>query len=104
MLVDPIMAGAELYRLGRPPHVWAKAPLFKHPVAGALLRAVGAIPVARPTAKTGSLVEAETITPEELASQLAVLFEASWDILKGGGCLLLFPEGTSYTESHLIEV
>lgn len=45
--IDPVIVAMAVWRLGRAPRFLAKASLFRVPVAGALLKAVGQIPVER---------------------------------------------------------
>lgn len=57
-------------------HYWAKSTLFKSPVVGAVLRDAGNIPVDRKTKDNQSL------------------FALTFDMLKQGECIAIFPEGT----------
>jgi 1-acyl-sn-glycerol-3-phosphate acyltransferase len=70
--LDPFVIGTVTRR---PIHYVAKQELFGHPVAGRLLGALGAFPVARGTAD-----------PE--------MVETARTILARGDCVLMFPEGT----------
>jgi 1-acyl-sn-glycerol-3-phosphate acyltransferase len=70
----------------------AKAPLFTHPIAGPLLRLVGAIPVHR----RQDAVEAAN--PERNAEMFA---EAAATLRRGAG-ILIFPEGVSQPEPTLM--
>jgi 1-acyl-sn-glycerol-3-phosphate acyltransferase len=71
--------------------VLAKAPLFRNPVVGALLRHFGAIPVHRPQDAT---------TPRGRPDN-AAMFSDAFATLSCGGGLLIFPEGTSHTDPML---
>ena len=69
---DPIIAGIVS---PRPVSFMAKEEIFRRPVTGFLARGVGAFPVKRGTADRTSLKRA-------------------LDVLAGGGCFGIFPEGT----------
>jgi 1-acyl-sn-glycerol-3-phosphate acyltransferase len=62
------------------PSSWAKNTLFKNKLAGAILRDAGNIPVDRKNKDNQSL------------------FAGTFDVLKLGEAVAIFPEGTSYTE------
>lgn len=84
-LVDP------LFLLGLAPRrvvFLAKEPLFRIPVIGALVRAMGSIPVFRRQdgADTG---------------QNRAAFERVWDTLARGGAIALFPEGASHSDPKM---
>ena len=89
-LVDPILV---LTSAPCPISPVAKSTLWKIPGLRFLLDAVQAVPLVRrrddPTKKTGS--------NEEVFDRVA-----AW--LAGGGNILIFPEGTSHNEPHLIQV
>jgi len=70
----------------------AKAPLFKIPVLGQLLRGLGALPVYR-----------KQDDPSEMAKNQA-LFETADKALLQGGALMLFPEGRSHSEPSIGEL
>lgn len=53
--IDPVVVGEAVWRLGRAPRFLAKASLFTVPVVGALLRAMGQIPVDRGGASRGAV-------------------------------------------------
>jgi 1-acyl-sn-glycerol-3-phosphate acyltransferase len=81
MLMDPLLA---LRTAGRRVRTLAKAPLFKTPVIGQVLRSVGGLPLYR--------VQDD---PEQLhRNRLA--FEEAADALCAGATLLTFPEGKSH--------
>jgi glycerol-3-phosphate O-acyltransferase / dihydroxyacetone phosphate acyltransferase len=79
-LVDPLLLLARLPRALRP---IAKAPLFRIPVLGALLRLIGAIPVHRRHESDGG------------PDRNAAAFERVTELLAAGEAVLLFPEGVS---------
>ncbi len=85
-LIDPIF----LHCLSpRPVSFLAKAPLFKVPVAGWLMRAMGAIPVERRQDPGADL------------SKNREMFARVRSHLSGGGAVALFPEGTSHSDPRL---
>ena len=79
-LVDPLLVLGRLPRALRPV---AKAPLFRYPVLGWLLRLIGAIPVHRRHESEGG--------PDRNAAAFAHVT----DLLAAGEAVLLFPEGVS---------
>lgn len=93
MLMDPLVVSVYLPREGL--GFWAKAPLFKG-VAGKLLSLLGAVPVQRAKDQPNS----------DSSSRLdnSALFTHSVNALREGRSLVLFPEGVSYTEAHLMPV
>ena len=82
-LIDPLLVA--LFE-DRPIHFVARDGLFEIPVMGSILRAVGAIPVARPS-DHGDKVDNDAA------------FDACREALEDGGVLVLFPEGK--THAHL---
>jgi 1-acyl-sn-glycerol-3-phosphate acyltransferase len=69
----------------------AKAPLFRHPIAGQLLRLVRAIPVHRRQDVTGAA-----------EGRNAEMFAAAAATLRRGAGILIFPEGVSQPEPRLM--
>jgi glycerol-3-phosphate O-acyltransferase / dihydroxyacetone phosphate acyltransferase len=86
-LVDPMLLLAAVPRRLRP---LAKAPLFRSPLVGPLVRLTGALPVERrqdagsDPARNEGMLRAATAT------------------LEGGGAILIFPEGLSQAEPRLM--
>lgn len=74
--VDPLTFAYFLWENGIAPKILAKAPLFKVPVVGAVLRATGQIPVHRNTSAAG----------ESLSAAVTAI--------EGGDVVAVFPEGT----------
>ena len=70
----------------------AKAPLFRVPVIGALLRGLDALPVYR-----------KQDDPTQMSKNEGT-FEAASGALVQGGAITLFPEGKSHSEPQLAEV
>lgn len=70
----------------RPLMYWAKASLFKIPIAAKILFAAGVIPVDRS------------------AKDNHKLFAGTFKALSDGDCVALFPEGTSYTMPRIVQV
>jgi glycerol-3-phosphate O-acyltransferase / dihydroxyacetone phosphate acyltransferase len=88
-LVDGLLL---LAKAPRPLMPVAKAPLFHHPLIGPFLKLVGAVPVHR-----------RQDAGEDPARNLA-MFSAVADALRGGGAILIFPEGVSQPEPTLMPV
>jgi 1-acyl-sn-glycerol-3-phosphate acyltransferase len=88
-LVDPALLVAAILRQLVP---IAKAPLFRHPLVGPILRLVGAIPVHR---------RQEGLAATEPARN-APMFARAIETLRGGGGILIFPEGMSQPEPTLM--
>ncbi len=84
-LMDPLVL---LCRAGRPVSFLAKEPLFRMPLIGTLVRAMDSIPVYRRMDQADTANNAKT-------------FAAARDLLKRGGSLALFPEGTSHSDPKL---
>lgn len=74
----------------RPITVLAKAPLFSHPLIGPFLRMMGAVPVHR-------RVESGLDPGKNDA-----MFAAATAVLRAGGVMLIFPEGTSQPRPTLL--
>ena len=70
-----------------------KAPLWKIPVLGALLDAVGAVPVVRRRDDPGKAQGSNDEIFEKVGAHLA-----------GAGNVLIFPEGTSHNEPGLVKI
>ncbi|HEX9164825.1 MAG TPA: lysophospholipid acyltransferase family protein [Gemmatimonadales bacterium] len=81
-LIDPVML---LVHAGRPVSFMAKEPLFRTPVIGWLVRGLDSIPVYR------RMDQADT--RRNLAT-----FTAARALLSAGGCIAIFPEGTSHSD------
>ena len=86
-LIDPLILIATLPRILRP---LAKAPLFRMPILALFLRLAGALPVHR------------RADPGSDPGQNAVMFRAVAASLRGGGAILIFPEGVSQPEPVLM--
>lgn len=77
--------------------------MFANPIAGAILSSTGAIPVRRnpnngyspPTTKT---------KPNPQAPSRSSLFQETSKVLASNQVVGVFPEGTSYTQSSIIQV
>src|SRR5688572_22744950 len=85
-LIDPLL----LFFLSPPFRLRfvAKAPLFKVPVFGSILRSIGAIPVVRKFEATGNV-------------DYSAFFESCLQSLHQGDCIVIFPEGRSLPQSYL---
>ena len=74
----------------------AKATLFKHPVAAWFFARCGVVPLVRVSdIRSGELTG--TLDPGRNAHS----FQALHDVLRGGGAVLIFPEGKSHDEPAL---
>ncbi|KAF0692900.1 Aste57867_16073 [Aphanomyces stellatus] len=104
MMIDALLVLTQCAHLGRNPYAWAKAAMFKNPVVGKLLRVLGAVPVFRPPGKHANQDTDSDKTPEELAAATRAMFEDTWKVLQRGNLIVLFPEGTSYTLPHMLEL
>lgn len=85
MIIDPALLSTQLTH-GIKLHYWAKNTLFKNPIIRFILVDSGNIPVDR-TTKNNQL-----------------LFKGTFDVLKLGEAVALFPEGTSYTEPRIMQI
>ncbi len=85
-LIDPLFI---LCLSPRPVSFLAKAPLFRMPVVGTLVRAVGSIPVERRQDPGADLTKNRE------------MFVRVREHLAGGGAVALFPEGTSHSDPGL---
>ncbi len=85
-LVDPMLV---LALSPRPVVFLAKAPLFRLPVIGQLVRASGAIPVERRQDPGGDVARNHT------------MFAQVQEALSVGRCIALFPEGVSHSDPQL---
>jgi len=81
--VDPIAVGRYLIWHGRWPRLLGKAELWRLPVIGWLARSTGQVPVERGTA----------------AARHAL--DAAADALRGGECVVIYPEGTRTKDPDL---
>ncbi len=88
-LVDGMLL---LATIPRPLVSLAKAPLFRNPLIGPFLKALGAIPVHRRQDTT------ERFDPDANAR----MFDAATATLSAGGAILIFPEGVSQPEPALM--
>ncbi|EAU86620.2 hypothetical protein CC1G_07278 [Coprinopsis cinerea okayama7 len=91
---------------------WAKSDMFKNPIAAAILRSSGAIPVRRNPNKASSRSGATSgksspskpqTSAEDMAAR-AALFGSTTKVLDKGGVVGLFPEGGSYTGWRIFQV
>lgn len=85
-LMDPALVAAVA---GRPVRFLAKAPLFKDPLVGWLVRGSGAIPVYRRADDEGEVAKNEDA------------FRAAYAALAEGAAVAIFPEGLSHSEPSL---
>lgn len=88
---------------------WAKASMFKNPIAGWTLTSSGAIPVRRnpnsaATSESNGTGNGST-KPEDKANDTRTsLFRETFEALDIGEVIGLFPEGTSYTEPQIAQI
>lgn len=76
--------------------ITAKAPLFANPLAGALLRFAGVVPLHR----TSDATATGRVDP----SRNRDTFRAVHDALRRGGTVLIFPEGKTHDEPSLAQL
>jgi glycerol-3-phosphate O-acyltransferase/dihydroxyacetone phosphate acyltransferase len=102
-LIDPILI---ITTCGRKVHFAAKDTLFKGRIMRALLRGLGAVPLARKVEADGKLNPAvgPARDPAEMAKLNDVAFEAMFAVLTDGGTIGIFPEGISHDESQLAKL
>jgi 1-acyl-sn-glycerol-3-phosphate acyltransferase len=81
--IDPLVIAVAVWRLGRAPRFLAKASLFRVPVLGALLRAVGQIPVERGGVQRASIP-----------------LGAARRVVEEGHCVIVYPEGSLSRDPH----
>jgi glycerol-3-phosphate O-acyltransferase/dihydroxyacetone phosphate acyltransferase len=80
---------------------WAKSTMFVNPVTRAILLSSGAIPVRRnPNNGNGP----STTTAPSSTSPQPNLFKESSNALAAGQVIGVFPEGTSYTQSSIVQI
>jgi 1-acyl-sn-glycerol-3-phosphate acyltransferase len=89
-LIDPMLLLATLPRRLVP---IAKAPLFRHPLISPFLYLAGAIPVHR---------RQDTVTETSDPVRNQAMFAAAVAALRAGDAVLIFPEGVSQPEPHLM--
>ena len=110
--------------VGRPVSIWgisifnlnlltpfkAKGPLFKG-FPGKILRALGCIPVQRRYIFIWTLTHhfSLDLTSNDVKKNAghldnSLLQKETWDAFKNGRSLLLFPEGTSHNEAHILHL
>jgi len=79
-------------RCGRwPLHFMANAKLWKYRLLGHLLNASGAVPVYRHEEHDGKVDNSKA-------------FDKLYEVIEGGDCMGIFPEGVSHTESQLTKL
>ncbi len=102
-LIDPILI---ITTCRRKVHFAAKDTLFKGRLMRALLRGLGAVPLARKVEADGKIGDA--VGPARDAAEMAKLndaaFEAMFAVLAEGGTIGIFPEGISHDESQLAKL
>ena len=103
-LIDPILI---ITTCGRKVHFAAKDSLFKGRIMRAVLRGLGAVPVARKDDHDGKPRDAPA-SPERPAAERSstndAAFEAMFEVLGAGGTIGIFPEGLSHDESHIAKL
>jgi len=90
-LIDPILI---ITTCGRKVHFAAKDTLFKGRLLRAVLRGLGAVPLARKMDKGGG----------DLGAANDAAFEHMFGVLELGGTIGIFPEGISHDESQLAKL
>lgn len=92
-LVDPLFL---LCFAGRPVSFLAKAPLFQYPVIGWIVRTLDTIPVYRRQDQTSAQADQSGSNQE--------MFERARGVLRNGGTIAIFPEGTTHDDPQLREL
>ena len=104
-LIDPILI---ITTCGRKVHFAAKDSLFKGRIMRALLRGLGAVPVARKVEADGAAAAREPVGPARDGAELGKVndaaFEHMFSVLAQGGAIGIFPEGISHDEAHLAKL
>ena len=104
-LIDPILI---ITTCGRKVHFAAKDTLFKGRIMRAVLKGLGAVPLARKVEHDGKGAAAPTGSasrdPAEMARLNDQAFDAMFGVLADGGTIGIFPEGLSHDESHLAKL
>ena len=88
-LMDGFLLNATCGRM--PLHFMASDKLWKYKLLGKLLDATGAVPVARRDDYDGEVDNSKA-------------FERLYEVLEGGDCMGIFPEGISHVESQLTQL
>eukprot|EP01117_Protostelium_nocturnum_P018553 TRINITY_DN7785_c0_g1_i1.p1 TRINITY_DN7785_c0_g1~~TRINITY_DN7785_c0_g1_i1.p1 ORF type:complete len:478 (-),score=156.24 TRINITY_DN7785_c0_g1_i1:34-1467(-) len=91
-LIDPLSIGITC---GRTVNFWAKSTIFKNPVQGWLLRALGVVPVYRKMDAGKDGANVDRMNNEDLQRQAQNLAEA-------GRVMVVFPEGQSHSLTKMI--
>lgn len=103
-LIDPILI---ITTCGRKVHFAAKDSLFKGRIMRAVLRGLGAVPVARKDDHDGTRARSAP-KPERDAGERKGTNDAAFDnmfvVLGHGGAIGIFPEGLSHDESQLAKL
>jgi glycerol-3-phosphate O-acyltransferase/dihydroxyacetone phosphate acyltransferase len=103
-LIDPILI---ITTCGRKVHFAAKDTLFEGRLMRAVLRGLGAVPLARKVehdGKAGGLAPAATRDSTEMGKVNDAAFENMFTVLGEGGAIGIFPEGISHDESQLTKL
>jgi glycerol-3-phosphate O-acyltransferase/dihydroxyacetone phosphate acyltransferase len=101
-LIDPILI---ITTCGRKVHFAAKDTLFKGRIMRAVLKGLGAVPLARKVEHDGKgsapAASAPVRDSVEMAKANDAAFQNMFDVLAAGGTIGIFPEGLSHDESQL---
>ncbi len=92
-LVDPLFL---LCFAGRPVSFLAKAPLFRYPFIGWIVRTFETIPVYRK--------QDQTSAQADQSGSNQGMFERARGVLRNGGSIAVFPEGTTHDDPQLREL
>jgi glycerol-3-phosphate O-acyltransferase/dihydroxyacetone phosphate acyltransferase len=92
-LVDPLFL---LCYAGRPVSFLAKAPLFHYPVIGWIARTFDTIPVYRK--------QDQTTAQADQSGANQAMFDRARAVLRSGGSIAIFPEGTTHDDPQLREL
>jgi len=97
-LIDPMLI---ITTCGRKIHFAAKDTLFKGRIMRAVLRGLGAVPLARKVEADGGASAGPAREASEMGRVNDAAFEHMFAVLGTGGAIGIFPEGISHDESQL---
>jgi glycerol-3-phosphate O-acyltransferase/dihydroxyacetone phosphate acyltransferase len=100
-LIDPILI---ITTCGRKVHFAAKDTLFKGRIMRALLKGLGAVPLARKVEQDGKAAPGATRDSADMGRVNDAAFEHMFHVLEQGGAIGIFPEGLSHDESQLAKL
>ena len=104
-LIDPILI---ITTCGRKVHFAAKDTLFKGRIMRAVLKGLGAVPLARKTEHDGKASTPPATAPARDSAEMGKVndaaFQHMFEVLAAGNAIGIFPEGLSHDESQLAKL